>query len=60
MRYVVVDEKRGDVFTSEHSRLEDAIKHARYHGGYVLESINPDEDAIDHMDGNVVWTADTV
>lgn len=67
MKYVVVDATKSDWFTSEFDNKEDAIKEADYQfdrltefdkkkreNFYVLESANPDEDADNHFDGNVV------
>jgi len=67
MKYVVIDARDGDVWTSEHDNLEDAIADAKqrwYHltadekdesNFYILESQNPDEEAEDHLDGDTVW-----
>lgn len=67
MKYVVVDATKTDWFTSEFDNKKDAIKEADYQfdrltefdkkkreSFYVLESANPDEDADNHFDGNVV------
>ena len=69
MKYIVMDEVRGNIFTEEYDNLEEAIREADrtfYHmttydrkrrsGLYVLESVNPDEDADNHFDGNIVKT----
>ena len=73
MRYVVIDEQRdgeGDIFTKEFVSEEQAFKKAEMDWHYlsanekekrriyVLESINPDEEAENHLDGNIVWDAD--
>lgn len=69
MEYVLIDEIRnGDIFTNEFDDKDEAIKYARDEWSrmsdhdkarrgsyYVLESINPDEEAVDHLDGNPVW-----
>ena len=70
MKYIVIDEQRngcGDTFTKEFEKKEDAIKEAKDQWYYLtasekkkrivyaLESVNPDEDAPDHFDGNYVW-----
>lgn len=67
MKYVVVDIKDGDIFSTEMENASEAIKEAKRQWGYltnrerknrtfyVLESVNPDEDAEDHFDGNVIW-----
>lgn len=69
MKYVVIDENRGDIFTAEYQTAEQAIKEAKIQYNhktdrekkqskiYVLESINPDEEAENHLDGNVIYTA---
>lgn len=67
MRYVVVDTKDGDMFTSECGTLEEATAEAEKQFAclteadkkkraafYVLESVNPDEEAEDHLDGEIV------
>lgn len=67
MKYIVIDQTKTDWFTEEFDNKEDAIKAAENHfyyltreekrkceGFYVLESANPDEDAEDHYDGDVV------
>ena len=70
MRYIVFDErKNGELFTEEFEDRDEAIKTAEYDWDrrteydkkrtdrfYVLESINPDEDADDHFDGNPIFT----
>lgn len=73
MKYIVVDEKRngfGDEFTREFDDRNDAIEEAKnqwyyltksekkVRKVYVIESVNPDEDAMDHMDGNFIWHSD--
>lgn len=68
MKYVVCcEEILGDVFTEELDDLEKAVSKAEYQWAhltkkekarctmYVLESVNPDEEASDHLDGNYVW-----
>ena len=67
MRYVVMDIRGTDWFTTECETEEAAIKEAERQFNqlsehdrkkrdmfYVLESVNPDEDADDHFDGNEV------
>ena len=66
MRYIVMDERNGDLFNTEFNNLEEAVKEADKQWGYltarekterqiyVLESANPDDEAPDHFDGNVV------
>lgn len=70
MRFVLVDNK-GDIFTKEFATKEEAIAQGKIDWShltekeqknrkefYVLESVNPDEEAINHLDGNPVyiWT----
>ena len=68
MKYVLIDwVKDGDMFTEEFETAEKAVESASYEWEhlsqsdkntrsdfYVLESANPDEDAEDHFDGNIV------
>ena len=67
MKYIVMDYSDGDYFTEEFEDKEEAIREAdgqwehltrceqkRRTAFYVLESINPDEDAPDHYDGDIV------
>ena len=70
MRYIVIDERKsGDFFTEEFESKDEAINSAKYEWNhraeydkkyteafYVLESVNPDEDADDHFDGNPIFT----
>lgn len=70
MRYIVIDErKNGQLFTEEFEHKDNAINTAKYDWNhrteydkkyterfYVLESVNPDEDADDHFDGNPIFT----
>lgn len=75
MKYILVHEKNGDVFTDEFDNLKNAIntgdvnfdvlsgydkKHCT--AFYLLESVNPDESSIDHLDGDFVkiWKHDGV
>lgn len=71
MKYIVIDERRndgtGDTFTEEHEVLKEAIEDAENQWNhltasekkkrtiYVLESVNPDEEAADHLDGTPLW-----
>lgn len=70
MKYIVIDRVKYDEFVREFDSKEDAIKWAKGDWDYmcaadkkcrdeyyVLESVNPDEEAEDHFDGNVVWDA---
>lgn len=69
MKYLVISGQKngtGDLFTSEYNTQEEAIKAAEYALAhltdrekektslYVLESANPDEEAENHFDGNIV------
>ena len=67
MKYIVMDYKDGDLFTEEFSTAEEAIISAEYswehltdkekthrESFFVLESINPDEEAENHLDGDIV------
>ena len=67
MKYIVIDERKNDFFTEEFESKDEAIKTAksdwdrrtehdkkRTEAYYVLESVNPDEDADDHFDGNPI------
>ena len=69
MKYILFDKRDdGKIFTEEFENKEEAIRMAditweRYITDtekrhivefYVLESVNPDEDAEDHWDGNYV------
>lgn len=67
MKYIVMDWKGNDLFTKEFDNKEAAIAEAKRQFAYledgeqmtrnfyVLESVNPDEEAEDHYDGNEVW-----
>lgn len=67
MKYIVVDELKNDMFTEEFETKEEAVKAAdeewdrltesdknRRTSYYVLESSNPDEEAEDHFDGDII------
>ena len=67
MKYIVMDYKGGDLFTEEFDSEEEAIVAAEYgwnhltdkekqkrESYFVLESVNPDVDAENHLDGDVV------
>ena len=68
MKYVLIDQiKNSDCFTSEFETKEEAIKggelafqylseqdKAHRAEFYILKSINPDEDAENHFDGDIV------
>lgn len=67
MKYIIIDERKNDFFTEEFESKDEAIETAksdwdcrtaydkkRTEAYYVLESVNPDEDADDHFDGNPI------
>ena len=68
MKYVVIDAiKSGDIYTEEFNTADEALDYAerewsrlsrhdqaRRESYIVLASVNPDEDAEDHFDGDVV------
>ena len=67
MKYVLIDVFNGDMFNEEFSDLEAAINKADYCWNhltnsekkkrtafYVLDSANPDEEAMDHLDGDII------
>lgn len=67
MKYLVIDETRGDMFVEEFETEEKATEYAETYWNYkceadkkkcseyyVLESINPDPEAENHFDGDVV------
>lgn len=67
MKYIIMDENKGDLFTKEYNTAEEAIKQAdidwnhltdrekeKRTAFFVLESVNPDALAMDHYDGNPI------
>lgn len=67
MKYIVMDYKSGDLFTEEFDSEEEAIVAAEYDWEYltdkeknereeffILKSTNPDVDAENHLDGDIV------
>ena len=67
MKYIVIEEHEIDTFTEEFDNKEEAIKWAddmfshlcsadrkRIKSYYILESVNSDEDADDHYDGDCI------
>ena len=67
MKYILIDQTMTDSFDEEFNNLEEAIKagdrafdqlteHDKKQrtAFYLLESINPDESAENHYDGNIV------
>ena len=67
MKYIVIDRDATNVTTTEFNTAKEAIKRANHCWSYltdrekkmrtvfVLESINPDEEAEDHYDGWTIW-----
>lgn len=69
MKYIIMDQIiNGDLFTEEYDDKNKAIKEAdrlwdqlsdydknRRDFFHVLESVNPDIDAINHFDGNPIY-----
>lgn len=68
MKYILIDTKGCDTFTKEFDSKEEAIKTGdqdfayltkndkKNREFYLLESVNPDEDAENHFDGDVIKT----
>ena len=67
MKYIIMDYVNGDCFTDEFEDKEEALREAEEQwehltrfdqkhrtAFYVLESVNPDEEAPDHYDGDIV------
>ena len=67
MKYLVIDQRKYDEFVEEFDKKEEAIAFADDEWGrmakadkdstvayYVLESVNEDEEAEDHFDGDIV------
>lgn len=67
MKYLVIDERKHDEFVEEFDKKEEAIAFADDEwermakadkdstvAYYVLESVNEDEEAEDHFDGDIV------
>lgn len=67
MKYLIIYTRKncGDEFVEEFNDREEAIREAQHEWDryinkkdatsfYVLESVNPDEDAEDHYDGKTV------
>lgn len=68
MKYILVDQiKTGDYFTKEFGAEEEAIRQGeadfnnlseydkkRRESFYVIESVNPNEEAVDHLDGDII------
>ena len=67
MQYVLVDNRDGDIFVGEYETQEEAVKagedmfsrfsdYDKKHREefFVFKSLNPDEDAENHYDGDIV------
>lgn len=67
MKYIVMDQTKTDLFTTECATLDEAIKEAdtqysyltdadkkKRTSFYVLESVDPDEDSERHFDGDII------
>jgi len=70
MKYIFIDEKDNDFYTLESDDALELIAKAKEEWQHlsshdkkqrttfeVRESVNPDEEAPDHFDGNPVWSA---
>lgn len=69
MKFIVIDDRKIDMFTKEFDDLNEAIKECEYQWNhmtnsekqndcnsmFVIKSINPDEDAENHYDGDFVY-----
>lgn len=69
MMYIVMDQREaGDLFTEEFNTEQEAIAAAEYQWNHmtrreqkessfcVIKSVNPDEEAENHYDGDVIRT----
>lgn len=69
MKFIIIDDCGTDIFTEEFADKDKAVNQAKvewdrlsdYDKGkrtafYVLESVNPNEDAEDHLDGDPILT----
>lgn len=66
MKYIVMN-TNGDIYNDEYNTRAEAIARAEYRWSHlterekrkddliVLDSVNPDEEAEDHFDGNPIW-----
>lgn len=67
MKYIIIDEKNGDIYDTECATREEALKEAEKQWNQlsefdkkkrtrfeVLESVNPDEEAENHFDGDII------
>lgn len=67
MKYILIDQTKTDTFDKEFDNLEEALEtgdrefgyltnHDKRQrtGFYLLESINPDEEAENHYDGDII------
>lgn len=68
MKYIAIFQEQNDEFTKEFETEAEAVNHLkkeyehlseydknRYKAVYVLKSINPDEYAVNHYDGDIVY-----
>jgi len=66
-KYVIMQTKENDIFNEEFDSKEEALKRAnniwtklskadkkKLDSFYVLESVNPDEESVDHFDGDMI------
>lgn len=70
-KYIAISERGNDNWTKEFDELDKAIAYSKDCWNrltdsekkkckeYVLESVNADEEAPDHFDGDVVWSPET-
>lgn len=69
MKFIIIDDCGTDLYTEEFNDREQAVNQAKAEWNrlrdydkskrtafYVLESVNPDEDAEDHLDGDPILT----
>lgn len=69
MKYLVIDDSENVIDVTEFENAKEAISYADHIWDcmldddkksckrfYILESVNPDEDAEDHFDGNIIKT----
>lgn len=67
MKYLVIDERKNEIFAEEFETETEAIKKAdaefnsltpgdkkRVVAFYVLESVDPDPESVDHFDGDII------
>lgn len=66
MRYVLIDDRGYDLSTKEFENKDEAIKQGDYDWNhltdsekrksdfYLLESNDPDDDSMEHLDGDII------